>query len=142
MSFADDMKKMSEKIGEKYDATVRASLIDVASKVILRTAVDTGRARGNWQVSLNDPASGIVEEDADTGSGVAAPNPSKSSEKAIRAAVDNTENATGNIWWLTNNLPYIQKLESGTHSQQSPSGMVRVTLEEFESALKKFINEP
>ena len=130
MSFADDMKKMAEKIGEKYDATVRASLVDVASKVILRTAVDTGRARGNWQVSLNDPATDVLDVE------------DKEGNTTITAAMDKTEGATGNVWWLTNNLPYIQKLESGTHSQQSPSGMVRVTLEEFESALKKFINEP
>ena len=129
MSFADDMKKMAEKIGEKYDATVRASLIDVASKVILRTAVDTGRARGNWQVSLNDPATDILDVE------------DKEGNTTIKAAMDNTEKATDNIWWLTNNLPYIQKLESGTHSQQSPSGMVRVTLEEFENSLKKFIKE-
>lgn len=129
MSFSDDMKKMAEKIGEKYDATVRASLVDVASKVILRTAVDTGRARGNWQVSLNDPATDILDVE------------DKEGNATIRTAMDNTEGATGNIWWLTNNLPYIQKLESGTHSQQSPSGMVRVTLEEFEATLKKFIKE-
>ena len=126
MSFSSDMKKLAEKIGQKYDDTVRASLIDVASKIILRTPIDTGRARGNWQVSINDQASGIVDENDADGS------------KTIRAAVDNTENASGNVWWLTNNLPYIQKLESGS-SKQAPSGMVRVTLEEFEQSLKRFL---
>lgn len=130
MSFSDDMKKFANKAGHKYDEVIRASLIDIASKVILRTPVDTGRARGNWQVSLNDSPKDILDVK------------DKDGNTTIKAAVNNTENAPGNIWWLTNNLPYIQKLESGTHSQQSPSGMVRVTIEEFESSLKKFINEP
>lgn len=129
MSFSDDMKKFANKAGQKYDEVVQSSLIDIASKVILRTPVDTGRARGNWQVSLNNPKENpAISVDKNGG-------------KTIRKAVQETQNAPGNIWWLTNNLPYIQKLESGTHSKQAPAGMVRVTLEEFEAALKKYIKE-
>lgn len=39
------------------------------------------------------------------------------------------DSAYGNIYWLSNNLPYIERLEYG-YSKQTPAGMVRLSIEE------------
>jgi hypothetical protein len=41
----------------------------------------------------------------------------------------------GSIFYLTNNLPYGERLEYG-YSKQAPSGMVRITLAEYEKILR------
>jgi len=117
MSFSKDIKKWTEKAEKAALFVFRGTALDIFSKVILRTPVDTGRARGNWQCSLNNPASGEV-----TGTG--------------RSALGRAKSATGkakvtDTIYLINNLPYIKKLEYGS-SQQAPRGMVRVTISEFD----------
>jgi len=117
MSFSKDIKKWTDKAERAAVYVFRGTALDIFSKVILRTPVDTGRARGNWQCSINNLASGET-----TGTG--------------RSALGRAKNATGKAKitdkiYLINNLPYIKKLEYGS-SQQAPRGMVRVTLSEYD----------
>jgi len=79
---------------------------------VLATPVDTGRARGNWLVGLNFPVEAEAEsEDRGGGSTIAAGN----ADIARARAVDDI--------WLSNNLPYITKLNEGS-SFQAPVGFV------------------
>jgi hypothetical protein len=41
----------------------------------------------------------------------------------------------GSVVYLTNNVPYIQKLEYDAHSRQAPNGMVRISVALFEGVL-------
>lgn len=97
----------------RVNQQVRAVTIGVFSSVIKMTPVKTGRAKGNWQCTIGSPA--------DT------QNWQSDSEGAMIA---NVPNEAGHKVYLTNNLPYIQKLEYG-HSTQAPSGMVRVSIDRF-----------
>lgn len=100
----------------------------------MRTPVDTGRARGNWQVTIDMPARG----EANVGDPVS----------AGRGVIDKSP-AFCTIW-ITNTVPYITVLEyglfdpenpgpnkhgqvlvSGGFSVQAPHGMVGVTLGEL-----------
>ena len=80
------------------------------------TPVDTGRARGNWHCTVGTPFAG---QDA---TGI---------DGSIQAAIPRR---AGSVVYLTNNVPYIQKLEYGG-SQQAPAGMVRVSVALFEGVL-------
>lgn len=142
MSFSLDIRKFAEKAKANTDDVIAGTCLDLSRRVILRTPVDSGQARFNWQASIGSPASGKLDGDDRTGSG------------AISKAASVTVNASGSIFFLTNNMPYINKLEfggypspspsgktSGGYSTQAPAGMVRVTIREFQSIVTKEANK-
>lgn len=109
--------------------------LDMLRGVVMRTPVDTGRARGNWQVSLDQPVDGELEGVDQSGSRTI-----ENGAKVIQGA-GQQRNAAGQflssvdpsafrVIWISNNVAYIQLLESGS-SKQAPSGMVRRTIEEL-----------
>ena len=110
-------------------------------RIVNRTPVDKGRARGNWQVTIGSPATGTVP-DTDIESG-RAPTGGRSStvEKGL-AAVSNV--GPFDSVFIHNNVSYIEVLENGRHStgrqlrgsMQAPHGMVKVSLAEMEQQFK------
>lgn len=50
--FAKRMKQISKSIEEESSKVVRTASFAALSEVVLRTPVNTGRARGNWLVGL------------------------------------------------------------------------------------------
>ena len=120
-SFALDVSKWCGKSLDRIDIVSRKIALEMFRRVILRTPVDTGRARGNWQTTIGAPAIGTVD----------AKDPSGRAAIAKATAVGLTWRArTGASILLTNNLPYIERLEHG-YSKQAPSGMVAITVAEF-----------
>jgi hypothetical protein len=102
------------------DTVVRQASLSVLSSVVKRSPVDTGRFRGNWQTTIDAPASGDVSL------------LDKSGAASISAGVGALTNVkAGETVWIVNNLPYAQRLENG-YSDQAPAGMVRVTVTEFQ----------
>lgn len=85
-----------------------AALIGLRT-VILATPVDTGRARGNWNVGINEVDPTARSEDPSGRNAIAR------GTQVIGSYV------TGTIT-LSNGLPYIQALDQG-HSAQAPAGM-------------------
>jgi len=98
------------------DRTVRKVALAVDATVVLATPVDTGRARANWQVELGGPASGEVGR---AGERFSSTTPIAQGAAAI-ALYKGGPNASIHI---TNNLPYIGRLNDG-HSAQAPAGFV------------------
>lgn len=120
-SFALDVSKWCGKSLDRIDIVSRKIALEMFRRAILRTPVDTGRARGNWQTTIGAPAIGTLKETDPSG------------RKAIANAttVGLTWRArTGASILLTNNLPYIERLEHG-YSKQAPAGMVAITVAEF-----------
>lgn len=103
-----------------------ASALQITEKVITRTPVDTGRARGNWNASI-DSADESVNQGATQ---------STAQGKATSTAGGLS---LGDTFYLTNGLPYISKLEYGS-SGQAPNGIVRLTVDEFNAALREIVN--
>ncbi|MCF1487584.1 hypothetical protein LZ838_09440 [Pseudomonas sp. AA27] len=79
-----------------------------------------GRFRGNWQFSIESPATGELDVVDRSG------NETIAQLKAQVAAL-----TIGQTAYIVNNLPYAIPLEYG-HSTQAPRGMVRVTLDRFQ----------
>jgi len=111
--FAIDLKKFGRVTREQAQMIVRKIIIDLDTRVVLSTPVDTGRARGNWYPSIGEPSSARNDENYDPSGG-----------GSVAAATGMAMGVKlGQLAWLTNNLPYILPLENGW-SKQAPSGMV------------------
>ena len=122
-SFTLDIKAFVEKAGDRADLVVRKVALDLFSKVVLKTPVDTGRARGHWGVGVNSITYG-AGLDKDGGGTIA------------RATATMQGARAGDRIYIANNLPYIVRLEYG-HSKQAPAGMVRTTIDEFQAAVNR-----
>jgi hypothetical protein len=120
MDFGDQIAAFAEKTEDKLSVSVRKISLELFSRVILKTPVDTGRARGNWQVSVGNVPNGTLEIEDKSGS--ATISAATAAASGLRA---------GDVIFLVNNLPYILRLEDG-HSGQAPAGMVALSIQEFQ----------
>ncbi len=130
LSFEQQIKRIIDNREGVTREIFAASAIQIAEKVITRTPVDTGRARGNWNSSINTADSGVSEKNQKQNTGVA-------TNEAVSAA---SSLKLGDTFHLTNGLPYIKALEYGHSKGQAPRGMVRISVDEFNAALREVIN--
>ncbi|MAR55999.1 MAG: hypothetical protein CMM93_02345 [Rickettsiales bacterium] len=104
-------------IDKKLSKVVRLSALAVYGEVVKNTPVDTGRAKGNWWAGMNDvPATIHDAEDKTSGASLQREAESKSRE-AIQAF------KPGSKIYISNNLPYIRRLNDG-YSKQAPASFV------------------
>lgn len=102
---------------------------EVGERMIDRTPVDTGRAKGNWQTTINaTPNYALIRYDKE---GVEVKEELK--EVTSKATLEDTIN-------ITNCVTYTEGLEFGT-SKQAPEGMVRITVAEGEDILNDVIRK-
>lgn len=92
--------------------------------IVVMTPKDTGRATGNWFVTLVAPRLDYDWDQKDLAGG--------GTISAGSAVIQGLQDY-GAIY-LTNNLPYIVSLEKG-HSRQAPAGMVQVSLDRVAAGL-------
>ncbi len=101
----------------------RSTMFNVLRGLVLGTPVDTGRARGNWQVSISNPINS-QSDDLD-----------KSGQPTINkglAAMAKAKAIKYPVLWLTNNLPYIEALNDG-HSEKAPAKFVEAVIKIVEN---------
>lgn len=110
--FAADLAAFARNTGKSLDETCKAAAIKWFSSTVLSTPVDTGRLRGNWMVTLGNPATGITARLDPSGT-------------QVISDIARVVGGVGSVNFLTNNLPYAQRIEYGS-SKQAPQGMVRV----------------
>ncbi len=119
MSFERDLNAFVKDTGVELEQVVRKVALDVHNRVSEKTPVDTGRARGNWNVKAGSP--------------------DLSTDNTGLSSVLTLKKGDGNKpIYITNNLPYAQKLEDG-HSKQAPAGMVALTMAEIDAGIKNVI---
>ena len=112
--------------------------IEVLRRAMLKTPVDTGRARGGWGITLasSDSTSGKLDK---SGNATLAEGVSKIKQSFPNASI-----------YISNNVAYIQILEAGirvggdgrrTGSFQAPQGMLAITVDEvldlFQGAVRR-----
>ena len=122
-----DLNKFCEKNKVAIKEVRKNYAFALYSSIVKKTPVDTGRARANWNVSVGSPDLSTTEDTRKT---------PKSKDKMPDPNGDESI-------FISNNLPYITKLEYGGYpnppkkgsgktvngySKQAPEGMVGVTL--------------
>lgn len=117
MSFTTDLRRFKVKTERERDLLIRFFCLNLLRDVVLGTPVDTGRARANWQASIGSPATGIIDKGDKSGG--------QTANRGSRVA----QKAAGEVFYITNNLPYIYRLEFEGHSNQAPAGWVRTSIE-------------
>lgn len=131
MGFASQTEQWSEKALAKLELAFRKISLDAFSRVVQMSPVDTGRFRGNWQVSIGAISSDQISESFVDPSGT-------SVISAIGTAI--AELKVGDSIYLTNNLPYARRLEYGW-SGQAPNGMVRIVAAQFQPIVDKVVEQ-
>ena len=134
-TFAADISRFCKKYDADMRLVVRKITFEAFKRIILRTPVDTGRARANWGISEGQPLTLEIESE------------DKSGSATLQTAASGVQSwlCHGSIF-LTNNLPYIGVLEYGKDdgtpgSSQAPQGMVRVTLEEMQAWIQNSVKK-
>lgn len=122
MTFAVDISKFIDKAKGQEQVVVRKICLELFNKVILKSPVDTGRFRANWNAAINYPDNSVSNSLDKTGIGTIAKN----------NAIISNFNVNDSSIYLTNNLPYAQRLEYG-YSKQAPQGMARLSVMEIAS---------
>lgn len=116
MAQMSDLKGILNKAGNNVaanaDRLVRRCALATDAAVVIATPVDTGRARSNWQVELGQAATGTVDALDKSGQGAISQG---------KRVIDGYK--SGSTLNITNNLPYIERLNDGW-SAQAPAGFV------------------
>lgn len=128
-SFAEQLQQFRDQTLETMDEVFRRVMIEIGTTVIRLSPVDTGRFRGNWQFTVDAPASASLDNyDAD------------GHETIAKLVADVQHLSYGQTAHLVNNLIYSIPLEYG-HSGQAPAGMVRITLAGFQQMVEQAVRE-
>ena len=110
--FTRDLSAFNAGIEEEVNEVKRKAALQVLASVTLATPVDSGRARGNWNVSIDTPVTSSSENTDKSGGSTIG----KGSGVISRVL-------PGGTIYITNNLPYIVSLNDGS-SKQAPKKFV------------------
>jgi hypothetical protein len=136
--FTKQLMQFEDSSLKKIDQVTRMIALEVFRRIILKTPVDTGRARGNWLCTIAAPAAAMAQGEGWFQGSADAGGYDKSGRAAIEEAANQVMawNPKDVAIFLTNNLPYIEALENG-HSSQAPAGMVAITIAEFDGIVAR-----
>ncbi len=120
----DLARSLEQRVG-KLDTVASNLAVKIATSILKEltdiTPVDTSKALSNWQVSLDEPVNFSIEPYFSGKSG-------STEEKSAAAAfsegkVSLYSKEPGEAIYVSNLLPYIQRLNEG-YSSQAPAGFV------------------
>lgn len=139
ISFDGPLAEFARKAEMNLQTAVRLVSLDIMTRVVERTPVRSGRARSGWDLTIGHPSDYLPAEPPETPGakadkdrkfqsvftgGASTVNPAEASKIDGKQAV-----------YIMNNLPYIERLENGW-SEQAPSGMVRLSLDEVSAEIE------
>lgn len=103
-SFGAQLQAFADKTGKKLEEVDRSFKLELFDRVVRRTPVDTGRLKGNWQVSTGAPAQGELQRFARNGDQKIQPQVGLNPQEAAQIRPFSET-------WLVNNLPYARPIE-------------------------------
>lgn len=120
--FGRQIRNFSRLVERRAERVARGAVLELGTRIITRTPVDTGRARGGWQTSIG---------------GTAGPAPGRSPAEAERELARAAETlVVGDQVHISNAVEYVPVLERGS-SAQAPRGMVEVTVAEWPDIVRR-----
>ena len=135
-NFTSQMRAFENLTTDKAEKVFRKTCFEISNEVISNTPVDTSRAKNNWFPDINRFSTETTEATNKQGS-----------INLVAGATNRLQ--LGTTFTLSNNLPYIVKLEYGLYnpnsttgktvggfSKQAPAGFVGVAIQKFDTILK------
>lgn len=129
-AFSIPLGQMAEKLKLEVETVARKSTFELWRAVQLRSPVDTGRFRANWNPSFGSP-NYAVNDGFDN-----APLQADSARSNFVASQALTL-PIGGVTYLSNGLPYAVRLEFDAWSKQAPAGMIRIAALEYDQYVRK-----
>lgn len=139
-AFAEQIRKFAKSADDKANLVTRKIIFDVSTALVLKSPVGDpkywkrkpppgyvgGRFRANWQY----------------GQGVVNSLTTEQKDKSGQATISKLAGAVGDrvlgeAHFITNSLPYANRLEEGWSWRQAPNGMVQVTILEFDPIVRR-----
>lgn len=120
--FAERMRKVGADIEPAVDDVLRKVALAANQTLIMATPVDTGRARANWQVSINAEVSSELD--------------STDAQGAITRNKGVIDGYRGGELIIQNNVSYIGALNNGS-SAQAPAGFVEKAIQNAARAVAR-----
>lgn len=121
MSFSADVSEFARKAGANMDTVVRRATFELASDLVMRTAVDTGLLRSNWQVGQDAVPSGTLPIGT---------SPAMAQSQTL---------SSGHVAWITNNLPYAMPILEFGHSGQTPPATARLAVKRVQAKVNDLV---
>jgi len=112
---------------EQAEEAFQSLVLDVFSRIALRTPVKTGHARWNWQVGINRSTNTELKGTDKIGDKTI----SRNQDRINRLVLGDTAHIYNNVSYIT----LLEGLEGPPTSSQAPNGMVAVTLAEVKQGL-------
>lgn len=126
LQFSRNIRKRSSKIeNAAVDAVKRAGQVALRS-LVLGSPVDKGVARSNWRVSTGNPTRAIIGAYspgrklgiAERANARAAISIGNAKIRQLKVGAKRGTGQAGSALFITNSIPYLDKLRAGRSSQQ------------------------
>lgn len=128
--FSVDLSRMISRAQMLPNTVIRGAVSMLCNAVIDRTPVDTGRCVGNWNMSIDTWTKHKT--------GILAPS-RESPKNRMSRELGKFDYRNNHLIFFMNTLEYAIPLERG-HSKQAPSGMVRLSLNEFQQKIREAVS--
>lgn len=123
-AFDKATKRFLNKMGGDFEKKLRKIGLMVLRGTVLKTPVDTGLLRNNWQLDVGTMNSNILEGGS----------PEATTGEAVANLSKLQNNGIGQVIFIYNNVEYAVYIEFGTE-KIAPSAMLRDTLGEVAISL-------
>lgn len=125
--FMDVINQWVEEVEQKIDDVLQTVVMRIGTTLVTLSPVDTGRFKGNWQLSIDSTTSAsLLRQDPDG--------------YATLAEMSSKVNGftAGQVAYLQNHVLYGHDLEYGS-SKQAPDGVVRITAMRFQRIVEEAV---
>lgn len=133
LQFAKRMDEVAKNVEKTIGKAIVSSTLKGFEELAARTPVDVGTAVSNWKVSLNEPAKGVRKAYSPGRAGSTAE--SNASAAVVAASRALGRYSEGDIIYITNNVPYMERLNDG-YSLQAPAGFVESALSSIRARIR------
>lgn len=127
MNFEDIINEWVEKVEVNTNDILQTITLMIGKELVYISPVDTGRFRGNWQITIGSPTNhSLVRYD-------------KEGTQTIGDMARDVRILTaGQVAYIQNTITYGADLETGT-SRQAPDGIISVTAPKFNLIVQQAI---
>lgn len=125
--FEDVINHWVEEVEDDVKSILQTIVFRIGREVVTLSPVDTGRFKGNWQLTIGSPATGSLLRYDESGGIVLG-----DMSRVVRTL------SPGQVAYIQNTVAYGYDLEHGS-SKQAPYGIVNVTTSE--GKFKQIVNE-